>query len=367
MKLNFIQDIASPHNNVIAKALYQDSAIDLDLWYCNTTPEIYGWKTDLTNEVKPAKLYKKNSVDLTFLKHCLTKQDEKYLVVGWQNINTKILLILFTLLRRDFAVWFDLPNDKTERSFIKKIFREFFYLVLKISKAHVFGVGNVTVEYFIKRGFKKQRLTNLPIFVEIDKKPQTYQSQKNEIYSTYNIHKDDFLISTGSRLVPEKGFDILIQAINQLPNNLKSKIKCVIVGKGAEQEILQTQIDTLNLHKQIKIVPWMEIDDLRSLFSVSHMAIHPARFDAYGGATLNAMAAGVAVIASYQCGSGPDRIIHGENGYLYNAEDVDDLTSIIQHCINNKALCKELSKKAYETALKWKPEIGVEIIKGAIK
>lgn len=78
MKLNFIQDIASPHNNVFAEALHKSGKVDLNLWYCIQNAEKYGWKEDLNNKVKPALFYKQNSIDLQFLRHCLTKTDEKF-------------------------------------------------------------------------------------------------------------------------------------------------------------------------------------------------------------------------------------------------------------------------------------------------
>ena len=52
---------------------------------------------------------------------------------------------------------------------------------------------------------------------------------------------NDFFLTTGSRLVYDKGFDILIEAINLLPHNIKKDIKCLIVGKGEEKQNLINQ------------------------------------------------------------------------------------------------------------------------------
>lgn len=364
MKLNFIQDIASPHNNVICKALNEDSEIELNLWYCQNQAEMYGWKEDLTNAIKPAKMYKYKNIDLTFLWYCLTHRKEKYLIVGWQNINTKLLLIIFCLLRMKYSVWFDCPNDSTKRSLPKKIARSFFYSILKLSKSHVFGVGNVTLDYFKGRMFNADRLTNLPIFVDVSKAPETYKNHKQHILNKYSVDKDDLFLSAGSRLVYDKGFDILIDAISMLPSEIRNKLKCVIVGKGEEKERLISLIYSHDLQKNVFLEDWMDIDDYRSLAACSHMFIHCARFDAYGGGTLNAMAAGCAVIGTYQSGSAPDRIVDNKSGFLYNAEDYSKLVEIITWCFENKASCDEMGKNAYAIADKWKPEQGVNILKG---
>tara|TARA_R110000868_G_scaffold189695_1_gene432862 strand:+ start:46933 stop:48036 length:1104 start_codon:yes stop_codon:yes gene_type:complete len=363
MKLNFIQDIASPHNNVIAAALEGDSDIDLNLWYCQNQAAMYGWKEDLTNAIKPAMMYKHKSIDFKFLWYCLTKKDEKFLIVGWQNINTKILFILFFLLRRKYSVWFDCPNDSSSRNPIKKIVREFFYDLLKYSNAHVFGVGKMTLDYFKDRGFSEKRLTNLPIFVDISKTPEQYQANKVNIYKKYNVNEGDLFLSSGSRLVYDKGFDILIDAIAQLPKDIQKHTKCVIVGKGEEKENLEKQIKANGLEQNIFMEEWMDIEDFRSLASSSHAFIHCARFDAYGGGTLNAMAAACMVIGTFQSGSAPDRVVSEESGFLYDASDKGRLTEIILWCFNNKKRCAEMSKKAFEIALLWHPSQGVETLR----
>ena len=366
MKINFIQDIASPHNNVFIQALEEDQSIDLSLWYCVHNPEMYGWKEDLTNAIKPANMYKQKSIDFKFLWHCLKNTKEKYLVVGWQNINTKLLMLLFFITRRSYAVWFDLPNDERERNFVKRFFRNFFYFILKHSNAHVFGVGQMTLDYFKSRGFKEKHLTNLPIFVDVSKNPEDYRKNKADIFKKYNVTDDGFLLSAGSRLIYEKGFDILIDAIAKLPDDIKSKVKCVIVGKGEEEENLKAQIKKNGLSDIVVMEPWMEFDTFCALIASSYLFIHPCRFDAYGGTTI-AHSLSTPVLGSVGAGAAYDRIINGENGYLYENNSANELARLIVQCYNAPNDVKTMAKKARLTAEKWSPEMGVRMIeKGMI-
>lgn len=362
MKLNFIQDIASPHNNVFIKALEEDQGIDLSLWYCVHNPEMYGWKEDLTNAIKSANMYKKKSIDFKFLWHCLKSTKEKFLIVGWQNTNTKLLLILFFITRRSYAVWFDLPNDERERSFIRRLFRNFFYFILKHSKAHVFGVGQMTLNYFKGRGFAEKRLTNLPIFVDVSKTPEEYRKNSKAIYKKYNVAEGDFLLSAGSRLIYEKGFDILIDAIAKLPENIKKHTRCVIVGKGEEEQNLKQQIVENDLSDNIFLEPWMEFDDFTALIANSHSFVHPCRFDAFG-ATIFAHTLGVPVLGNIGAGAVYDRVVDGENGYIFKNNSSEELSILIQKVVKEKSKLKTLSDNARKTALKWSPTNGVLLLK----
>ena len=361
MKLNFIQDIASPHNNVFAEALHKSGKVDLNLWYCIQNAEKYGWKEDLNNKVKPALFYKQNSIDLQFLRHCLTKTDEKFLIVGWQNINTRILILLFFLLRRPYAVWFDYPHDEDNRGWLKNKVRAVYYKMLKWSRAHVFCVGKITVEYFKNKGFNLNRLTNLPIFVDVSKSPEDYKKYQKDIYKKYNVQKGDFLISAGSRLVYEKGFDILIDAIANLPNDIQKHVRCVIVGKGEELKNLKDQIQKNNLTKNLFMEGWMDFEEFSCIIANSHIFIHSARFDAFGATIFGHMFA-VPVLGNVNAGAAYDRIVDGENGYLFECDSSTQLSTLIAKCFNERDSLKDMSVKARETALKFSPEKGVDIL-----
>lgn len=362
IKLDFIQDLASPHNNVLIKAVEEASDIDIDLWYCNEKPTQYNWTKDLTNEIKEANIYKPRSVDWDFLKHCLTHKKRKYLIVGWANINTRLLFILFWLLRRPYNVWFDFPQDGASRNPLKKFLREFFYFILNTSKAKVFCVGKMTIDYFKNRGFDEKRLVNMPIFVDISKTKKDYISHKAEIHKQYNVQTGQLLLSAGSRLVYDKGFDVLIDAIALLPKEQQQQLKCVIVGKGEEQKNLQHQITKHNLEDIIIMEEWLEFDDFQALIAVSDILIHPCRFDAFG-ATIFAHALGTAAIGSVGAGAAFDRIVDGENGYLYENDDPQALSDLLVKCLDEKDSLAQLGEAGRKTAEQWAPAVGNTILK----
>jgi UDP-glucose:(heptosyl)LPS alpha-1,3-glucosyltransferase len=63
--------------------------------------------------------------------------------------------------------------------------------------------------------------------------------------------------------------------------------------------------------------------DVRPYYWAADALIHPALYEPYGLVALEAMAAGLPVLGSRQCGAANALIRHGENGFLYDALDVD--------------------------------------------
>jgi glycosyltransferase involved in cell wall biosynthesis len=278
------------------------------------------------------------------------------------NSNTRLLHLLFFLLRRPFNHWTDSPAPKTTgMSIKKKVLRWAAYKLLKYSRSKVFCVGVTAITYFRTREFPEKMLVNLPIFVEVDEDILVYSSKHDEIFARYDVSPQGFLISCGSRLIHEKGYDLLIKAISLLDDEIRLNTKIVIVGSGNRLPELNALVDELNLAKQVVLEKWLAIDDFKELIANSHVFVHPARFDSYGG-TILGMALGVPVIGSTGAGAAVDRIEHGINGFLYEAEDIQALANFITLLYQNPQLRKRIGCEARNTALMWPPRRGLEIL-----
>ena len=363
MKINLIQDIATPHNNVLISEFIDKSNIRLNLWYAlQSDTNLYQWSKDLTQEHTSANIYG-TSLNLKFIKYCLFHSDERYIIVGWANINTILLTFLFFLLRRPFNHWTDLPDFHDEHiiGFRKRILRWGAYKVLKYSNSIIFGVGVSSIKYFRKLGFSEKRLINLPIFVKVNEDLIAYKSKRNQLIEKYALGDSTFIISAGSRIVREKGYDLLIKAISFLDNEILDNLKLFVVGSGPSLFELEKQVIDLNLNNQVIFIKWLPIEDFKEIIANSDIFVHPARIDSYGGTTLG-MALGVPVIGSFEAGAALDRILSGKNGFLYHAEDIQTLSNYISILYKYPLLKKTMATAARDTALQWPPSRGVDII-----
>jgi glycosyltransferase involved in cell wall biosynthesis len=362
LKINLIQDLATPHNNVLIEQFKNCRNADIKLWYARSMDQsLYQWGSDITHEHFPAEIYG-TAFNWAFIKYCLTHSDEKFIIVGWMNTNTRFIHLFFFLLRRPFNYWTDLPNPKAQgMSFKQKVLRWSAYKLLKHARVKVFGVGATTLNCFRSWGFPAKQLVNLPIFVEVDEDLPVYHAQRSQLIAKYDIPPYGFLISAGSRLVHEKGYDLLIRAISLLDAEIRQQLKVVIVGSGESLPTLQQLVTELNLDKQIVMEKWLAIEDFKALIANSDVFIHPSRFDSYGGTTLG-MALGVPVIGSYEAGAAFDRIEQGHNGFLYDAEDIKALANFITLLYQNPDIKQRMGAAAYQTACQWHPQRGVDII-----
>jgi glycosyltransferase involved in cell wall biosynthesis len=258
-------------------------------------------------------------------------------------------------------MWFDLPAEKASTK-LKGFLRDLYYFFLRTSHARVFCVGKNTVQYFKKRGFSDRQLVDLPIFIDVGGRVEEYRQKRDVIRAKYRVTKEGLFIVTGSRLIHEKGFDLLIKALSFLSEEVRRQVTLLIVGKGPERPALEQQVVEQKLDGSVYFEAWMDPEDFMAHLGAADLAVHPARFDAYGGITLGAMIAGLPVVASDQAGSAVDRIEPGVNGWLYPAMDISQMAHWLNLAFQDREALKAMGLSARQTAEKYRPEAGARFV-----
>lgn len=145
-----------------------------------------------------------------------------------------------------------------------------------------------------------------------------------------NNHKENyFTITYAGKLIKQKNVDILIEAVNLIQN--KYHIVLNIIGEGVEKNNLINLSKELNnsevyFHGQLPRINVHEIMIKTDCFVMT------SENETFGLVYLEAMAAGAIVIGSK--GQGIDgTIISGQNGYLVEPKDINELAKTIENVI----------------------------------
>ena len=128
------------------------------------------------------------------------------------------------------------------------------------------------------------------------------------------------------RLTPQKGFDVLLHALADLP-----EVAAVIAGDGPERLHLARLHDDLGLGDRVRLIGSIEgpAEVLRSIDAF----VLPSRFEALPLVVLEAMHAGIPVVAS-DVGSVAEAVVDGETGVLVPAGDVGALVNAIRRVLD---------------------------------
>jgi len=147
------------------------------------------------------------------------------------------------------------------------------------------------------------------------------------------------LVAIG-RLEHEKGFDRLIEAFAEVAN-AHPAWRLKIVGEGSCREQLEQQANILGLSNRIRFEGWLR-PIWPSLENADLFAL-TSRYEGFPSALLEAMAAGVAVIA-VDCESGPRGIIQNEIDGLLVKNDVHSIVAALERCMSDESLRNRLGQ-----------------------
>lgn len=125
------------------------------------------------------------------------------------------------------------------------------------------------------------------------------------------------------RLVPQKGFDLLIDAFAALSSEIP-EIDLVIAGDGPERVALEERARTVA--GRVHLVGSLPSERAFAFFRGASGFVLPSRHEPQGIVVLEAMAAGAPVVAAC-VGGVAETVRDGENGLLFEGGNVAALTS----------------------------------------
>lgn len=140
-----------------------------------------------------------------------------------------------------------------------------------------------------------------------------------------------YVLAVG-RLVPQKGFDMLLDAFAAIAPHTEARL--LILGEGAERSRLEAQARALGLADRVS----MPGKVANPFVYMAHAAcfVLPSRHEGWGNVLAEAMGVGCPVVA-FDCPYGPRELI-GDAGLLVPAEDGPELTAALRRVLSDDAL-----------------------------
>lgn len=136
-------------------------------------------------------------------------------------------------------------------------------------------------------------------------------------------------ISAG-RLVPQKGYDIILKRISEFKD--KIPFKYYILGEGSERIKLENLIKEFNLGEHVSLLGFKS--NVYAYLRYCDALILSSRYEGFPNIVLEAMALGKPVFSNTCLGGINEVIINGENGIACNFESPEDFTSGFSKFVN---------------------------------
>jgi glycosyltransferase involved in cell wall biosynthesis len=219
-----------------------------------------------------------------------------------------------------------LNEQKGIKSLLKSIFLKWVYRHIH----HAFYVGTNNKAYFKQYGLKNNQLSFAPHAID-NARFQTDQSQQaQELRKSLNITDADILILYAGKFEPVKNIKTLVTAFAKID---QSNVHLLLVGNGIDEPDLANYAKK-NTVKRLHFLNFVNQSYIPSVYQAADIYCLPSISESWGLAINEAMACGKAVLVSDKVGCAVDLIISGQNGDIFEAGNVDDLTKKITQILS---------------------------------
>jgi glycosyltransferase involved in cell wall biosynthesis len=190
---------------------------------------------------------------------------------------------------------------------------------------------------WLKRGFVLYNGLENKFF----EKPDDVQSIRGE----FNISDDKIILLTIANLVPYKDYETVLRAVDNIRKK-GVKFHYLAVGEGKERKYIEKIIEKMKLCNHVTF-PGSR-SDIRSLLYASDIYIHSSFGEGCSNSILEAMSAGLPVIATNS--GGTKEIVDISNGRLFNPGDIKQLAEHILEMVMDEPLRIRLGENSRKKA-----------------
>lgn len=155
------------------------------------------------------------------------------------------------------------------------------------------------------------------------------------------------------RLVPQKGFDYLLEVMHLFSKNNKNW-NLDIYGEGRDYELLLKSIRDYCLDDCVKIYP--PTKNIIDVYVNHDIFLISSRYEGFGLVTLEAMECGLPVIG-FDIPANKELITNGKTEFLVPCYDVKEYAKTMEKVANSLELRKKMSNQLNKYIEKFSPEM----------
>lgn len=207
---------------------------------------------------------------------------------------------------------------------------------LRRSEARV-AVSDTTADFLAEAcGLERETIDIIPNGVDVP------AGDRARVRSELGLPDDELLVLAVGNLYPVKGHRTLVGAVARL-TDLPLRWSVAIAGRGDEEAGLRDLIASRGLGDRVRLLGLRT--DVPDLLAAADVFVMPSLSEGLPLALLEAMSAGVPVVAS-AVGGIPTVIREGETGMLVPPSDADALAGALGRVLTDRALRTRIASAA---------------------
>lgn len=209
----------------------------------------------------------------------------------------------------------------------------------------IIAVCNRGKEQLIANGWSGDRIE--VVFNAVD--PAVWAGDRSEstLRQELGLPEDQFVMLCASRFAADKGHKYLIDSVKRLTAITQVPFTLVLAGDGPLLEQTQNQVKELGLEDCVRFIGFRK--DIKNLYKGADLYVNSSEHEALSYLIIEAMAAGLPVIATDMAGNGD--IVNDDTrcGLLVAYDDPVSMSDAMKRLMEDKNLLERCRRRALET------------------
>ena len=308
---------------------------------------------------EPGTHHFKGVINPTLNKEVESWNPDAVLVFGWSFSSHLACMRYFkgripVLFRGDSTLLDDKPGVK---KWLRRVFLRWVYRF--IDYALYVGINNKN--YFLAHGIAEGRLVLLPHAVDnrrFAEPRDEYEGQAKQWRNKLGLLDNEVVVLFAGKLEPKKDPYFLLRLAASLK---REDVRFLIVGNG----VLEAEIKKMaEADRRILFLDFQNQQLMPVIYRVGDIFILPSRGpgETWGLAINEAMACSRPVMVSGKTGGGPDLVIGGDNGIIFDNEDVEKCVRFITQLADNRELLRQMGENSAKKIQQFSYENNMEVL-----
>jgi len=195
-------------------------------------------------------------------------------------------------------------------------------------------------------GFPDHKVVSIPTGVG----PEFFNVKKDrDARMKYGLDADSIVITNVGILRSIKGHEVTLKAVKTVAAAFP-KARFLLVGDGPRKEILEKLVQDLGISQHVIFTGFVK--DIPEIYSFSDMAVLSSWSEGLPQSLMQAMAAGVPVVAT-RVGGVPEVVIHEKTGLLVESGDHEGLAKGIIRILSDPGVSAEFAENAKKHVMEY--------------
>jgi glycosyltransferase involved in cell wall biosynthesis len=265
------------------------------------------------------------------------------------------------LTRTPYMMWSESHHMRVKkRGLLRRLIKKMLYRPIVSWASACLVTGSYARDYMVSYGATSKQtfiVANTPDVHWFMRESSKYRENKNEIKIQMDISQKSVILFVGG-LYETKGIQYLIDVYSVLKTE-QDDVCLLIVGDGPLRSNLESHCIQKNI-RDVHFVGFQQTNELPRYYGIADVFVLPSVHETWGTVVNEAMACGLPVITTRTVGASGDLVKPGQNGFIVQERNVDELYRALKEIISQPDLALAMGEMSRKIIEPWDHEHSVE-------